>query len=81
MCRKWKKDVAARAKKKGTIESGKKRRVVEVIDMDFLYWMLPEDADTHDGEEDEDEEADSSGTSRNRRWGTRNLGRRTRTIV
>jgi hypothetical protein len=72
MYRKWKKDVTARAKK-GTIEKGKKRKVVEVFDMDFLYLMVPDDADDDDYEEEE-EGADNSGDPR--RWETRSLRRR-----
>lgn len=82
---KWRKDVVARAKK-GTIEKGKQRKVMEVIDrmdMDILYLMVPEDVDDDDyEEEDGDVEANGSADSDVRRWEARRRSlRRRRTGV
>jgi hypothetical protein len=50
---------------------------MEVIDMDFLYFMVPDDDDDDDYEAEEgDVEADGSGASNLRRWDLRR--RRTR---
>jgi hypothetical protein len=50
---------------------------MEVIDMDFLYFMVPDDDDDDDYEEEEgDVEADGSDTSNLRSWEGRSLRRR-----
>ena len=57
------------------MERGKKP-MVEVIDMDFLYFMVPDDDDDDDYEEEEGD-AEADGLSNDlRRWETRR--RRTR---